>query len=112
MDHSALWAIGVGITGTLTTAIGVLWKIVSYNITDTREKLSNCESKHDEQNCRVEELAVKLGTLEGRMMERHETVEKLERLDSGIESLSHAVVELVQQQRGDRSLEPPIQKST
>jgi hypothetical protein len=52
----------------------MLWTIVSNNMKDTEAKLAACEAKHDEQYTRVEQLGIKFATLEGRMLERNETV--------------------------------------
>lgn len=95
MDGSVSWPVGVAVAGGLVTAIGVLWRIVLNGIQDTQAKLAKCETHHGEQSCKVEALGIQFARLEGRMEERNETVEKLERLDTGIESLSSAVLELV-----------------
>lgn len=90
------WPVGCAVASGLIGAIGVLWRIVLKGIQDTQQKLEKCEKHHGEQSAKVEALSMRFAHLEGRMEERHETAERLDQLEVGLQGLPAAVLQLVQ----------------
>lgn len=77
-------------------AIGVMWQVLQNHHKHLSKKLDNCEEKHEAQHVEMRELAVRVGTVEGRL-EGHRQAR--EDATAALKGLSDAVLEIIHERR-------------